>query len=73
MSPQDQKLVNQIAELKMIRSLQNQVNRITRQIGLEVEGEQASNPDQRKLVEDLAKRQQKIQSATYDLSTGRNE
>lgn len=72
-SPQDQKLVNQIAELKMIRSLQNQINRITKQIGLEIEGEQTADADQRKLVEDLAKRQQKIQSATYDLSTGRNE
>lgn len=73
MSPQDQKLVNQIAELKMIRSLQNQVNRITKQLGQEIEGEQTANADQRKLVDDLAKRQQKIQSATYDLSTGRNE
>ena len=72
-SPQDQKLVNQIAELKMIRSLQNQINRITKQIGLEIDGEQTADADQRKLVEDLAKRQQKIQSATYDLSTGRNE
>ena len=72
-SPEDDKLVNQLAELKMIRSLQNQVNRVTKQIGIKVEGEQAADPDQRKLTEDLSKRQQRIQSATYDLSTGRNK
>ena len=71
--PQDQKLVNQLAELKMIRALQNQVNRITKQIGIQIEGEQSADPDQRKLTEDLSKRQQRIQSATYDLSTGRNK
>ncbi len=71
--PQDQSLVNQLAELKMIRSLQNQVNRITKQIGVQIDGEQTGDPDQRKLTEDLAKRQQRIQSATYDLSTGRNK
>ncbi len=72
-SPQDNKLVEQLAELKMIRSLQNQVNRLTKQIGIEIDGEQAADTDHRKLAEDLAKRQQRIQSATYDLSTGRNE
>lgn len=71
--PQDQSLVNKLAELKMIRSLQNQVNRITKQIGIEIDGEQSADPDQRKLTEDLSKRQQRIQSATYDLSTGRNK
>lgn len=71
--PQDQSLVNQLAELKMIRSLQNQVNRITKQIGVQIDGEQTGDPDQRKLTEDLSKRQQRIQSATYDLSTGRNK
>jgi hypothetical protein len=71
--PQDQSLVNQLAELKMIRSLQNQVNRITKQIGTQIDGEQSADPVQRKLTEDLAKRQQRIQSATYDLSTGRNK
>ena len=71
--PQDQSLVNKLAELKMIRSLQNQVNRITKQIGTQIDGEQSADPVQRKLTEDLAKRQQRIQSATYDLSTGRNK
>lgn len=70
---QDPKLVDVLAELKMIRSLQNQVNRLTKQIGLEIEGESAQDADNRKLLQDLALRQQRIQSATYDLSTGKNE
>lgn len=71
--PQDPRLVDILAELKMIRSLQNQVNRLTRQIGLEIEGEQAENPDTLQLLQDLARRQQRIQEATYDLATGRNQ
>ncbi|CAK9104929.1 Uncharacterized protein SCF082_LOCUS48922, partial [Durusdinium trenchii] len=66
--PGDPALVDQLAELKMIRSLQNQVNRLTRQLGLEIEGEQATDPQQKKLIEDLARRQERIQEATYDLS-----
>ena len=71
--PQDPTLVNQLAELKMIRSLQNQVNRLTRQIGMDIEGEQATTSDQLELLQDLAGRQQRIQEATYDLSVGRNQ
>jgi hypothetical protein len=71
--PQDKELVAQLQELKMIRSLQNQVNRLTRQIGVQIEGEQASDADTLKLAEDLARRQKRIQEATYDLSTGKNK
>jgi hypothetical protein len=70
--PQDPSLVDQIAELKMIRSLQNQINRLTVQIGTELEGEIATDPDQLQLIEDLARRQKRVQEATYDLSVGRN-
>jgi hypothetical protein len=48
------------------------VNRLTRQIGLEVEGEQAADEENRKLLRDLSRRQQRIQEATYDLSTGKS-
>lgn len=71
--PEDPALVNQLAELKMIRSLQNQVNRLTKQIGMNVDGEQATEADQLELLDDLAARQQRIQSATYDLSVGKNQ
>jgi hypothetical protein len=71
--PQDQDpaLVDVLAELKMIRSLQNQVNRLTKQLGLSIEGEQAADPDTLNLLQDLSRRQQRIQAATYDLSTGK--
>ncbi|MFV0442763.1 MAG: hypothetical protein ACK5Q5_04235 [Planctomycetaceae bacterium] len=69
---QDRSLVDQLAELKMIRSLQNQVNRLTKQVGLEIEGERAQDPDTLKLLRDLSRRQERIQEATYDLSTGKN-
>lgn len=71
--PQDKELVAKLQELKMIRSLQNQVNRLTRQIGIQVDGEQATEPETIKLTEDLARRQRRIQQATYDLSTGKNK
>lgn len=70
---EDQQLVKQIAELKMVRSLQNQVNRLTRQLGEDLKGEQSDDPDTLRLLQDLAARQQRIQEATYDLATGRNK
>ncbi|MBL8848483.1 MAG: hypothetical protein JNG89_02320 [Planctomycetaceae bacterium] len=69
---QDQSLVNALAELKMIRSLQNQINRLTRQVGLEIDGEQADSDDTLQLLRDLARRQQRVQEATYDLTTGKS-
>ncbi|MCA9052542.1 MAG: hypothetical protein KDA75_01840 [Planctomycetaceae bacterium] len=70
---QDPPLVDVLAELKMIRSLQNQVNRLTKQVGLEIEGEEAQDPDKLSLLQDLSRRQERIQEATYDLSTGKNK
>ncbi len=71
--PQDPPLVDLLAELKMIRSLQNQINRLTRAYGMEFEGEQTTDPEQIRVLEDLSNRQERIQEATYDLSTGRAE
>ncbi len=68
----EQALINELAELKMIRSLQNQINRLTREIGRELDGEQAGDPSLKKMTEDLARRQKRLQDATYDLSTGKN-
>jgi len=70
---ENRELVEKLQELKMIRSLQNQVNRLTRQIGIQVDGEQATDPETIKLTEDLARRQRRIQEATYDLSKGKNK
>jgi hypothetical protein len=57
---QDQELVDKLAELKMLRTLQLRINNRTRRLGREVEGEQAE-------------RQARVQKATYDISTGRNK
>ena len=70
--PNDPQLVDDLAELKMIRSLQSQVNRLTRQYGLEVDGEQATNLDDLQFLQNLSLRQQRIHEATYDLSIGKN-
>jgi len=66
-------LVNQLAELKLIRSLQLQINLLTTQIGTEVVNGVPGDPDQIQLLQDLRARQERIQEATYDLSVGRNK
>ncbi|MBM81743.1 MAG: hypothetical protein CMJ78_14280 [Planctomycetaceae bacterium] len=71
--PRDQPLVDVIAELKMLRSLQLRINRRTKRIGQLIEGEQASDSDLVKQLEQLSNRQQRIQRATFDLATGRNK
>ncbi len=83
---QDQKLIDMIAELKMIRSMQLRVNARTEVYGKQYEGEQAPSPEaardsqQREHYEmiqqelkDLAARQQKIGKVTHDIATGKNE
>jgi hypothetical protein len=71
--PPNQDLVNRIAELKLIRSLQSQVNARTKLYGAKSPGEQAADP---KLAEDLrvlAARQVKIQEMIAALATGANQ
>ena len=74
--PQQQQpppLVNKLAELKMLRSLQYRVNRRTKQMGRLVEGEQALDMDVVSQLKQLSDRQAKVQRATHDLATGKNE
>ncbi len=66
-------LVNKLAELKMLRSLQYRVNRRTKQMGRLVEGEQALDADVVGQLRQLSERQAKVQKATHDLATGKNE
>ena len=66
-------LVNKLAELKMLRSLQYRVNRRTKQMGRLVEGEQALDGDVVSQLRQLSERQAKVQKATHDLATGKNE
>jgi hypothetical protein len=71
--PPDKQLVEQIAELKMLRSLQMRVNRRTKQIGRLIRGEQATSDDLAAQLQTLARRQAEIQEATYILASGRNQ
>ena len=83
---QDQRLIDQISELKMIRSMQIQINKRTESYGRKFEGEQAPDPsgagDARaraqaeqvlKEIRDLGRRQDKIGKVTRDISLGRNK
>jgi hypothetical protein len=71
--PQDEQLVDQLAELKMLRTLQMRINHRTKRLGRMVEGEQALDPDILGQLQNLADRQARIQKATYDMATGRNK
>ena len=70
---QDPELVDKLAELKMLRTLQLRINNRTRRLGREVDGEQANSAELIDQLEELAERQARIQKATYDISTGRNK
>jgi hypothetical protein len=61
---QDQKLLDQIAELKMIRAMQIRVNARTKLFGRQYEGEQAADPNLRRDVLNLADRQNRIFEVT---------
>ena len=71
--PPDPQLVETLAELKMLRSLQLRVNGRTTRLGRLVDGEQAVDPDVVNQLQRLSDRQARIQKATYDLATGRNK
>lgn len=61
-----------LAELRMIRSLQVQINNRTKAYGTQYPGEQADNPDIRKELAILGARQDKVQKVTHDIATGKN-
>jgi hypothetical protein len=65
--PQEDSLVDELAELKMIRSMQMRINLRTRRYGKMIEGEQAETPELRKSLQELAERQQRVHKATADL------
>jgi len=73
--PGDQPLVDALAELKMIRSLQLRLNgRTQRFAALLGDGiEQADEPELRQAIEKLAARQRQIEQAAHDIVAGRTE
>jgi len=67
----DQKLLDQIAELKMIRSLQKRVNDRTK-LYQGVDGEQTSDETLRRELRDLSIRQERIFEITNRIAKGDN-
>jgi hypothetical protein len=63
----DRPLVDQIAQLKMIRSIQLRVNRRTQVYGEQYPGEQAADVEIRKELKNLAERQSQVGRITADL------
>ena len=73
--PGEQPLVDNLAELKMLRSLQMRVNSRTKRFSkLLADGtEQADEPELLDAIERLADRQRTIERAAHDIVTGRTE
>ncbi|HEX4415490.1 MAG TPA: hypothetical protein VH107_17795 [Lacipirellulaceae bacterium] len=71
--PEDMPLVDKIAELKMIRSLQMRINKRTQRYGEMLKDDQVETPDLLKSLQDLADRQQRVYRATADLQQKRND
>ena len=71
--PQDQPLVDLLAEIKMIRAMQMRVNRRTERYSKLIDGEQANAPDLLDALKELAGRQERIHQITRDLKTGRSQ
>ena len=71
--PGEQPLVDQLAELRMIRALQNRINRRTKRYGELIDGQQALEAELLEALDRLALRQERVFEATHDLDTGRNQ
>ncbi len=75
-TPPDQKLLDQIAELKMIRSMQLRVNARTETYGkmyVPREGEQTADPNIRRELSNLSERQERIFDITNRIAKGDNK
>ncbi len=70
-SPPPQTLINLLAELKMLRSLQVRVNQRTISYGKQFPGEQVDDDTTQTELRKLAERQVKIEKATKDIATGK--
>ncbi|TWU07079.1 hypothetical protein CA54_54840 [Symmachiella macrocystis] len=68
-----EELLNKLAELKMLRSLQLRINRGTKRLGRLFDGEQAEQQDILDQLRILGERQRRVQNATNDIATGKNQ
>jgi hypothetical protein len=69
----DQKLLELIQELKMVRSLQQKVNKRTTENGKRYPGEQANDPEVIRELRQLSERQMRIQEIVSRISKGDNK
>ena len=69
---QEKPLVDQLAELRMIRALQMRINRRTTLFGNMIEGEQATDAELLEALDELALREERVYRATLDLHQGAN-
>jgi hypothetical protein len=70
--PLNQKFIDLLAELKMIRAMQVRVNTRTRVYGEKYTGDQAADPDIQGELANLAQRQMKILDVTNNIYKGKN-
>jgi hypothetical protein len=76
-APQDQQgdpvLVELLAELRMLRTLQKRINRRTKQVGRELKGDQAEDAELLQQLDRLAERQARIRQTAIDIARTRKE
>lgn len=70
--PPPQRLLDLLAELRLIRSQQLQINKRTIDYARHYQGEQADDPAIQKELEAIAKRQVKIEEMLKKIATGKN-
>ncbi len=71
--PGDKKLIEQVAELKLIRTLQMNVNSRTKGTGERYKGEQASSPIIQAELRQLADKQANLQDMVNKIASGSNQ
>ena len=69
----NQKLIDMLAELKLIKALQTQVNSRTTMYGKKVDGEQTADPIIQNELKQLASRQAKLQDMIQKIATQANQ
>ena len=71
--PQDPKLVEDLAELKLLRAMQKRINGRTKRCSRLIDGSQAKDVEVVRLLEELSERQDRVRKATYDIHTGKGK
>ena len=71
--PGDKKLIEQVAELKLIRTLQMNVNSRTKGTAERYKGEQASSPIIQAELKQLADKQANLQDMVNKIASGNNQ